>query len=269
MTAYYNDNDAYVADWLDNLIHERLIAPGEVDRRSIVAVRPADLVGFDQCHFFAGIGGWSAGLRLAGWRDDRKCWTGSCPCGPFSGIGKQLGFDDERHLWPAWHELIRECRPTVIFGEQVASASAWLRLVRSDMEALGYAVGAIPFEAASAGADHLRDRFWFVGDDPCQRHACAMVDRVGTRLERLAGYGVNRRRWKIAPRSITTASSQQRADFEWFIGADGKARRAKSGIRLLANDVHARVDKLRALGNAVVPQAAAAFIAAYMDLCHD
>jgi DNA (cytosine-5)-methyltransferase 1 len=66
------------------------------------------LRGFTQCHFFAGIGVWSYALRLAGWPDDRPVWTGSCPCQPFSAAGKGAGFADERHLWPAWHHLIRE-----------------------------------------------------------------------------------------------------------------------------------------------------------------
>jgi len=165
MTAYYNENDPYAAAWLRNLIKENLVAPGDVDERSIVDLRPADLAGYTQCHFFAGIGGWSLALRLAGWPDDRPVWTGSCPCQPFSVAGKQRGFDDERHLWPVWRELIRECAPPVVFGEQVASATQWLGLVRSDLEAMGYAVGAMPIQAASAGADHLRDRFWFVGHD--------------------------------------------------------------------------------------------------------
>src|SRR5262249_23069443 len=53
-------------------------------------------------------------------------------------------------------------RPSAIFGEQVASASEWLGLVRSDLEALVYAMAALPIEAAGAGAYHLRDRYWFV-----------------------------------------------------------------------------------------------------------
>lgn len=53
------------------------IAPGEVDERDIQEIQPSDLHGFTQCHFFAGIGGWSLALRLAGWPDDRPVWTGS------------------------------------------------------------------------------------------------------------------------------------------------------------------------------------------------
>lgn len=80
--AYYNEFDTNAADWLENLIRAGLIAPGIVDRRSLLEVTPADLEGFVQCHFFAGIGIWSYGLRAAGWADDRPIWTGSCPCFP-------------------------------------------------------------------------------------------------------------------------------------------------------------------------------------------
>ena len=70
MGAYYNENDPYAAQWLRNLIAAGLIAPGEVDARSITEVRPDDLRGFAQCHFFAGIAGWSLALRIAGWPDE-------------------------------------------------------------------------------------------------------------------------------------------------------------------------------------------------------
>jgi DNA (cytosine-5)-methyltransferase 1 len=153
--TYYNEHDPFAAAWLRKLIDSGLIAHGDVDERSIVEVQAVDLLPYTACHFFAGIGGWPHALDLAGWPRDRFVWTGSCPCQPFSLAGRQRGFDDERHLWPVFAALIKKCRPAVVFGEQVASASAWLGLVRGDLEAMGYAVGAIPIEAASAGADHL------------------------------------------------------------------------------------------------------------------
>jgi hypothetical protein len=163
MSVYYNEIDAYCVQWLRNLMDAELIPHGDIDTRSIEDVRPDDLRGYTQCHFFAGLGGWAYALQLAGW-GTRPVWTGSCPCQPFSAAGKGLGFADERHLWPSWQHLISQCAPPVIFGEQVASATDWLGLVSGDLEALGYAVGAIPIEAASAGADQRRDRLWFVAD---------------------------------------------------------------------------------------------------------
>lgn len=59
MNAYYNEIDPLKAAWLRELIAQELIAAGDVDERSIVDVRPDDLRGYRQCHFFAGIGIWS------------------------------------------------------------------------------------------------------------------------------------------------------------------------------------------------------------------
>lgn len=162
--AYYNEIDPFAAQWLRNLIAGGHIAPGEVDERSIEDVTPDDLRGFTQCHFFAGIGVWSHSLRLAGWTDDKPVWTGSCPCQPFSAAGKGDGFDDERHLWPAFFHLISERRPQHVFGEQVAAGNAnlWFDLVQADLGGMGYAFGLVPFTSASIGAPHIRERAYWV-----------------------------------------------------------------------------------------------------------
>ncbi|PTA95634.1 DNA cytosine methyltransferase [Kluyvera sp. Nf5] len=164
MTAYYNEIDPYAAQWLSNLIEAGQIAPGIVDERSIEDVTPNDLRGFTQCHFFAGIGVWSYALRKAGWSDDRPVWTGSCPCQPFSAAGRCAGFDDERHLWPAFQWLIKECKPQHVFGEQVAASNAneWFDLVQADLEGMDYVFGLVPFTSASIGAPHIRERAYWV-----------------------------------------------------------------------------------------------------------
>jgi len=161
---YFNDSEPYVAAWLRNLYPE-----ATVDDRSILAVNPGDLPGHRRCHFFAGIGGWQYALELAGWPDAEPIWTASLPCQPFSAAGRAAGVCDERHLWPAFHRLVAECRPPVIVGEQVASKAgrAWLAGVRVDLEELGYAVGAADLSAASVGAPHIRQRLFWVGDAGC------------------------------------------------------------------------------------------------------
>ncbi|MGH9697926.1 MAG: DNA cytosine methyltransferase [Candidatus Acidiferrales bacterium] len=169
--AYYNEFDPYAAQWLRNLIAAGHIAPGDVDERSIVDVRSDDLRGYRQCHFFAGIGVWSYALRQAGWADDREVWTGSCPCQPFSAAGAGQADEDDRHLAPAWLRLIRECRPSVVFGEQVGAAVrvGWLDVIFAEMEQLNYACGAVDFPACSVGAPHIRQRLYFVADSAGQR----------------------------------------------------------------------------------------------------
>ena len=170
MAAYYNEIEPYAAQWLRNLIKAGHIADGEVDTRSIVDVHPFDLQGFDQCHFFAGIGGWSHALRLAGWPDSRPVWTGSCPCQPFSIAGKGGGVTDKRHLWPEFHRLIRACRPTVVMGEQVAGKAGygWFDGVRADLEATGYSSRAVDIPALAVNAPHIRQRLYW--------GACDMAD---------------------------------------------------------------------------------------------
>jgi len=186
MTVYYNEIDPKAAAWLRELIKRGWIADGDVDETDIRDVDPARLGGYTQCHFFAGIGGWSLGLRLAGWPDDRPVWTGSCPCQPFSAAGRRAGTADERHLWPHWHHLISQCQPAIVFGEQVASKDGlgWLDLVCADMEATGYAIGAADLCAAGIGAPHIRQRLWFVGErladaDDSRYGVASATDRNG------------------------------------------------------------------------------------------
>lgn len=160
---YYNDNDTFTCSWLENLIADGHLPPGDVDRRSITEVRPNDLAAYSQHHFFAGIGGWPYALDLAGWPRDRPVLTASVPCQPLSGAGLRQGHVDERHLWPPLFELIAELRPPICFGEQVASSDGyeWLAGVRTDLEAAGYACGSADLPASVVGGPHHRQRIWW------------------------------------------------------------------------------------------------------------
>ncbi len=303
VAAYYNEIDPYAAQWLRNLIAAGHIAPGDVDERSIEDVYPDDLRPYTQCHFFAGIGVWSLALRRAGWPDDRPVWTGSCPCQPFSAAGKGTGLDDERHLWPHFHWLIQERRPPVVFGEQVASKDAepWIDLVQADLEAMGYAFGAVPFPSAGIGAPHIRDRLYWVADagsarslpgalarvhrgeegarswdgEP-ERHRAVggMADTSGARLaeqlrrpvERLQALGSGLTQGGGAG-SLGTASPTNGIwrDADWLLCRDGKWRPVEPGTFPLAHGAPSRVGRLRAYGNAVNVEAATQFIAAWLE----
>lgn len=225
MTAYYNENDPYAAGWLRATIDAGLVPPGDVDERSVIDVRPNDLAGYTQCHFFAGIGGWGLAMRLAGWPDDRPAWTGSCPCQPFSSAarGRSERFDSKQHLWPIWKELIASGRPPIIFGEQVARATDWHALVGNDLEHLGYAFGSAYLPALGVGQDHIRHRFFFVG------HADSDGQSSGALNEEMARVSRDR---SLATDMVPT------------------------------HGLSARVAMLRAFGNAIVPELAAEFIAA-------
>ena len=344
MTAYYNEIDPYAAAWLRNLIAAGHIADGVVDERSIVDVRPEDLAGFTQVHFFAGLGGWSHAARLAGWPDDRPLWTGSCPCQPFSVAGKGAGTADERHLWPEMHRLVAALRPPVVVGEQVASRAGldWLDAVCADLEGAGYATGAIDLCAASVGAPHIRQRLWWVAyADSRQRHGLAGSEgRIGDRaptgwqqgngvFERRSADGgvadaeserqcanelgrnrsdrviVDRSRQRghggddgatggmgdasgerlqrgsvHAPKQAERQASLLGSDgvahsdsstgfwsnADWIPCRDGKARPVEPGTFPLVDRAPARVGRLRAYGNAIVPQVAAEVLIATSEL---
>lgn len=223
--AYYNEIDPYAAQWLRNLIAAGHIAPGEVDERSIVDVQPDDLRGFTQCHFFAGIGGWSLAARLAGWPDERPLWTGSCPCQPFSAAGKRKGTADERHLWPEFHRLIAAVRPTVVAGEQVASKDGrlWLAGVRADMEGLAYDLWASDICAAGIGAPHIRQRLWWLADSNSSRELRGSGEEGSAAPESQAEMGIeDRERLRL----LTGGSGE----FSGLAYADeGKRRPGRSG----------------------------------------
>ena len=287
---YYNEIDPYAAQWLRNLIDAGHIAHGIVDERSILDVKPADLAGYTQCHFFAGIGVWSHALRQSGWPDSRPVWTGSCPCQPFSAAGNGGGVTDKRHLWPTWFNLIRECRPPVIFGEQVESAinHGWLDLVQTDLEGEDYACGAVGLPAGGVGAPHIRQRLWFVADADSGRHnrwATATGRQAGANprlasggasgeladsqregLERHIGdeFDGNEPRRVNAQQARPIAPSSW-SDCDWLPCRDGKARPVEPGTFPLAHGSTARVGRLRAYGNAIVPQVAQTLIEAYLE----
>jgi len=285
---YYNEWDSFAAEWLKQLIKDGLIPDGEVDSRSIADVEPSDLKGFTQCHFFAGIGGWSRALQLAGWSSDRPVWTGSPPCQSFSTAGTRKGKDDERHLWPVFFNLIRECQPPTVFGEQVAAAIrfGWLDDLQIDFEKEGYAAGAFVLPSGSIGAPHKRDRLFFVADSTsrrykqpeqfsdsrqrpsdkrqsdssrnCESQHQLVADSLSERPEGFCGSGEKR----------ITEHSQIRfwEDSEVIYCRDGKYRPipTEPAIFPLADGIPNRVGILRGAGNAIVPQAAAEIIKAYL-----
>jgi len=259
MIAYYNENDPHAAAWLRELIAQRLIADGEVDTRSIEDVLPGDLKGFTQHHFFAGIGGWSYALRLAGWSDDRPVWTGSCPCQPFSTAGARGGFADERHLWPAFYHLVAQCKPATIFGEQVAKALEWVDLVQTDLEACNYTFGKAVLGAHSVAAPHIRQRLYWMAQSNSDNHQSAIGPSSGISKATTIEHG--------PAVTITGESSGTSSDvlWEWIEGSDGKTRPIEPGTFPLAHGIPARVVRLRGYGNAIVPQVAAMFIKSYME----
>ncbi len=295
MQALYNEIDPYAAQWLRNLIKRGHIAPGVVDTRDIRDLSPNDLKQYTQLHFFAGIGGWSLALRAAGWPDDRPVWTGSCPCQPFSNSGQQKAFDDDRHLWPVWFELIKALKPATLFGEQVAAKAAldWFDLVSTDLESAGYTIGAADLCAAGFAAPHIRQRLWFgamrrvahtdgaFGDGELSDTTAILQATESAPADQPARSGNDiglgdahstrsqgRARKHRADQRAAGAAGLDRCPWqepEWIWSRDGRWRPVEPGLRPLAHGIPGRVGRLRAYGNAIVPQVAASSIEAFEE----
>ena len=167
---------------------------------------------------------------------------GGFPCQPFSLAGRQLGIADERWMWPAMEAVIRRVGPRYVVVENVAS------LVR-DRNAFGAVLGGLAglgfdavwtvYSAADFGAPHNRERLYLLAHLP-------RVD--GISWDRLDTGGERRPQVSTGGLPRLAAHQRRRLAREWLEREPNVAR--------LANGIPRQVDRLRALGNAVVPQVA-------------
>lgn len=167
------------------------------------------------------------------WRGKVDLVSAGYPCQPFSNAGFRLGDIDDRHLWPDIARIMREIEPTWGFFENVSGhISLGFEQIHDDLEAMGYVVATAPFRANEVGAPHKRERFFIL----------AHSDRTG----------LEDREPKPEPRSISAAWPPGPDDTAWTTW-DGP----KPAVRRDAHGISDRVDRLRSLGNAVVPDVAA------------
>jgi len=174
-------------------------------------------------------------------RDCVDIITGGYPCQPFSAAGKRLGTEDSRHLWPYIRQHIRTIRPSRCFFENVEGhISLGLREVIGDLEGAGYDATWGIFSAAEVGAPHQRKRVYI------------LADTISAGLQRYAGDGNDseepgRYRAQTA-RSISASCVSGGERNKW--PPEPRLGRVVDGCA-------DRVDRIRLLGNGVVPQTAA------------
>ena len=191
--------------------------------------------------------------------------SGGFPCQPFSVAGKQKGKGDDRYLWPEMLRVITELRPRCVVGENVPGIiKIAAGQVVKDLERAGYHVVVFNFEAAAVGAWHRRSRVFFVG-------IADVADTDGPRLQGRkqpetpdaaedAGEQPSRAPTGECSEAVYDAMCSGCAgDARWGQSqelADGRCWAAEPDVGRVAHGIPARVDRLKCLGNAVVPQQA-------------
>jgi DNA (cytosine-5)-methyltransferase 1 len=203
--------------------------------------------------------------KLRGWHVGYvDCITAGFPCQPHSLAGRQEGPADPRDLWPDVFRVVREIMPEWFIGENVPGLDGKhmaLDRVLIDLESAGYSAITIEIPACAVDAPHIRKRLFIVanrnGARPLPRTHAAQSqfppahrggDMGNGALPGCAGVGLSDR-----PTHRQAHLDAQWTGAEWLDCPDGKRRRVKPGIRLLAHGVSRRVDQIRAYGNAVCP----------------
>jgi DNA (cytosine-5)-methyltransferase 1 len=187
--------------------------------------------------------------------------TGGFPCQPYSLAGERRGNEDDRALWPQMLRVISEARPAWVLGENVPGIiTLALDGVLADLEGEGYACQSLCIPACGVDARHRRERVWIV--------ACAgrtgQQERDIAAISKGSGYGAGG-----CNEMVRDSAGEGLPD--WTSGEMGQpcplteferpsGREIERDIRGVAHGVSNRVDRLRGLGNAIVPQVAAEII---------
>jgi DNA (cytosine-5)-methyltransferase 1 len=166
--------------------------------------------------------------------------SGGYPCQPFSIAGERRGEDDDRHLWPEVKRILQEIRPTWFIGENVAGhITLGLDQVLLDLESIGYTWQPFVISASSVNAPHRRERVFIIA------HVSDTSSIGHKRVKRLQK---NVRKIEKGRKSSSRSTSKLFDDIDW------KERATQSCFLGRHDGVSNRVDRIRALGNAVVPQ---------------
>lgn len=178
--------------------------------------------------------------------------TAGYPCQPYSVAGRRMGESDSRNVWPDIRRIVGEVKPTFVFCENVsAHLSLGFEQIAKDMGKLGFKIAVGVFTAWAVGACHKRERlFWLATHADDQ-------GLEGWNSGGLQECSNKRSSWK----ACSLSTEKRKRIGRWPI---------ESALCGSDDDVPNRMDRLRALGNAVVPQVAArAFIVLLSELFNE
>jgi len=193
---------------------------------------------------------------------------GGFPCQPVSVAGKRKGQTDERWLWPEFSKIIRMVRPRFILVENVpgllsVNRGTAMGEILGDLATGGYDAEWNRVSASSLGAPHLRERIFIVGWNT-DAVRCKGIDRQkqaiqkkDTDTERVYQNVADSRGNRLALNRQSRNGSEKHIFRERISSDDGgQFWEVEPDVGRVADGVSARVDRLRCLGNAVVPQVA-------------
>ena len=193
--------------------------------------------------------------------------AGGYPCQPFSTAGKRKGKEDPRHLWPYVLDAIRAIRPRYALMENVRGhLTLGFGDVLADLASCGYSAEWQIIPASSVGAPHRRDRLFFVAysDDARSRTSERIMD--GERSTSLvfgddSFDGISRRGSVLAyptSRRLEKREPETESSEDFSLGSNEVRAwwETEPDVGRVAHGIPSRVDRLRGLGNAVVPQVA-------------
>jgi len=195
--------------------------------------------------------------------------TGGYPCQPFSTAGRQKGEQDPRHVWPEYFRLIKQLRPTWVIGENVGGhIKLGLDSVLSDLESESYSSRTFSISASSIGANHKRERVWILANSKRKR-----LEGLGEQSSSFSGENQGTQSWDESSREKNVANTKSCDRNEYEIDREhGKTETQKIfGDRSCLSGVSSRwevepdmgrvaygipdtMDRLKSLGNSVVPQ---------------
>ena len=181
--------------------------------------------------------------------------SGGFPCQPFSVAGKQKGKGDDRYLWPEMLRVIRELRPHCVVGENVLGIiKIAAGQVVKDLERAGYNVVVFNYEAAAVGAWHRRSRVFFVGYAEHDGQPGTSDAAKDTREH--PPHGSAGECCEVIYDAMCGGQPGQHGREESQELADGRCWATEPDVGRVVNGLPNRVDRLKCLGNAVVPQQA-------------
>lgn len=178
------------------------------------------------------------------------------PCQPFSYAGQRRGEKDHRHLWPYIIEKIRYYKPAWFVGENVAGhISLGLDEVLTDLENENYETTVFNIPACAVYAPHQRKRIWIIAHAKGKQNCRLQQQQLPT--DTFTGIDTNPDSKRLERFFRRTQKKLQLLEvfstFEKFQGGN-QNKLPQSTIRRGDDGFSDRVDRLKALGNAVVPQ---------------